>query len=411
MQQSKASRDNFLQSDQITNNPFSGAWKHCVKVHTGKAGIWDPPVPISACSGDDCGNVPETTTSEDTPSATPQADLNTSTSSSKAAAPASTVAPVVSATPATTATTADPTTPVASETFTAASTASDSTAVESASDEKAVATATPEDSSDDSSTDLPVTTSNTEESTPTVPAVILTSSPTPSAVATLSNSIIISASGSGIVIGSQTLTVGASAVTIPGGEIVSLAPTGVVVSNSDSGVVTTYLIPAVQETSTSTPVHTVSALGSSAAVIADQTINLGGPAVTLSGAEVVSLGSSGIVLQAPSGIITTISVPSSSIAIFQVPAKSEETKSLETSIVPATEVSPIAAAVTPNTKPAATDDIPATSSTSSYASVASTGLGSIIYSTFEGAGQKSTDLKILGGLASAVLGALVFIAL
>lgn len=46
--------------------------------------------------------------------------------------------------------------------------------------------------------------------------------------------------------------------------------------------------------------------GSSAAIIADQTVSFGGLIVTLSGGNVGRLGSEGVVVQAPSAKVTTI---------------------------------------------------------------------------------------------------------
>jgi hypothetical protein len=143
---------------------------------------------------------------------------------------------------------------------------------------------------------------------------------TPVAIATLPGDSVISASpgASSIVVGTQIASIGGAAVT-EGGNIVKLTPSGVEVGDTDNNAVSTYSIPAAsslpQQSSMPVNVGVVNgqsisvapapAQKSSIAVIGDQTITLGGPAVTISGgANVASLGSSGVVIQAPSGTIT-----------------------------------------------------------------------------------------------------------
>lgn len=96
--------------------------------------------------------------------------------------------------------------------------------------------------------------------------------------------------------------------------MVSLAPIGIVVSNSDSGVINTIAMPAAYPTQVinvgivAGQTISAAAAGSSAVIVGGQKLSLGGPVVTLSGNQVASLGSSGIVIQAPSGIVTTLNV-------------------------------------------------------------------------------------------------------
>ncbi|PQE12321.1 hypothetical protein CJF31_00000525 [Rutstroemia sp. NJR-2017a BVV2] len=145
---------------------------------------------------------------------------------------------------------------------------------------------------------------------------------TPVAIATLSGDSVISAlpGASSVVVGTQIASIGGAAVT-EGGNIVKLTPSGVEVGDTDNNAVSTYSIPAASPQSSmpvnvgivngqSISVAPASAQNPSIAVLGDQTISLGGLAATISGGvNVASLGSSGVVIQAPSGTIT-IPVPS-----------------------------------------------------------------------------------------------------
>ncbi|KAM3075651.1 hypothetical protein ACMFMG_007784 [Clarireedia jacksonii] len=143
---------------------------------------------------------------------------------------------------------------------------------------------------------------------------------TPVAIVTLSGDSVISAApgASSVVVGSQIASIGGAAVT-EGGNVVKLTPSGVEIGDTDNNAVSTYSIPAAlpspQQSSIPVNVGVVngqsisvipgSTQQSSIAVIGDQTITLGGPAATLSGGvNVASLGSSGVIIQAPSGTIT-----------------------------------------------------------------------------------------------------------
>jgi hypothetical protein len=99
--------------------------------------------------------------------------------------------------------------------------------------------------------------------------------------------------------------------------------------------------------------------------------------VTLSGDQVPSLGSSGVVIQAPSGVLSTI-------VLYPTPA---------------VEIAPEA------TKGNEGDTIAATSTSSGGSS--STDLGEIIYTTFEGRSSRPMAVGFLGLLGSAILGMLM----
>jgi hypothetical protein len=156
---------------------------------------------------------------------------------------------------------------------------------------------------------------------------------TPVAIVTLGGDSVISAlpGASSVVVGTQIASIGGAAVT-EGGNIVKLTPSGVEVGDTGNNAVSTYSIPAASSPpqQSSTPVNVgvvngqsisvapASAQISSIAIIGDQTISLGGPAATISGGvNVASLGSSGVVIQAPSGTIT-IPVPSDTTTLTNV---------------------------------------------------------------------------------------------
>lgn len=135
-------------------------------------------------------------------------------------------------------------------------------------------------------------------------------------ILTLASSQIVTAKlgASTLVVGTQTLTVDGPALTIPGQGIMSLSPTGLVIINN--GIITTLSLPQSNPIYPSTlqivsmnsgDLLTVSPLGS-LVVIGSKTLTQGGSIATLSGDKVVSLGSSGVVLQLPGGKVTTIPV-------------------------------------------------------------------------------------------------------
>ncbi|RDW59122.1 hypothetical protein BP5796_12046 [Coleophoma crateriformis] len=169
-------------------------------------------------------------------------------------------------------------------------------------------------------------TGNGEVVTHSIPAAPMAAI-TPTPILTLPNSEIVSAvpGASSVVIGSQTLSQGSPAITIAGGEVVSLTPSGLAVSNIDGSEAVTYPLPILSAAARPTPTlgivagYTISgeAVGASAAVIDGQTLTLGGAAITLSGNQVATLGSSGLMIAAPGGLVTTLAIPTP-IAILTV---------------------------------------------------------------------------------------------
>lgn len=280
-------------------------------------GIFDPPIPVLPCTlGQDCGNAGAiTTTTGPVLVTTPLPDEPATTSSvpllpspSISSGPSSTSV-VTMPSPTSTTTLQDP---------------GDSTV------EQAVPVTTETQQTQTLQTIDPQTTA--PESSPaasltsTLAEVIISTSS--SAIATLPNSVIISgaAGDSSILIGSQTLSAGGPPITVTEGGVLSLATSGGGLIISNSGSVSTILLP------TSTPQappattlgivagQTISGaiIGSSQLAVGSQTLSIGGSAVTLAGNQVASLGSSGLVIQAPSGVVSTFAIPTSTTAIIGI---------------------------------------------------------------------------------------------
>ncbi|KAI9648371.1 hypothetical protein NHQ30_003004 [Ciborinia camelliae] len=123
---------------------------------------------------------------------------------------------------------------------------------------------------------------------------------------------------SAAVVDGQTISLGGPIATLAGGNVVSLGSNGVFVQGP-AGTVTTISVYSAQTDlanmgvvngQTISVVAGSSSSGVSIAIVAGQTISPGGPAATLSGGQVASLGSSGVVIQASDGFLTTIPVPS-----------------------------------------------------------------------------------------------------
>lgn len=301
---------------------------------------------------------------------------------------------------------------------------------------------------------------------------------------TVPGSAVISAlpgDSSQIFVGSHTISLGGPGVTVPGGNIVSLASSGVVVKNTGSGSVTTYALPLPPAPVISQPSigfiggQTISgiAIGSSQAVVEGQTLTVGGSLVTLPGSQVASLGSSGLVIEAPSGIVTTIAVPTpvavplsgistkgASIAnesgaaptlvpsavpagdnsepnpsgaspssilsdvppVIDIPSKTSNSETStsssgsESTFSSAVQVhAPSSLATTPidsgNVEPTGSTTTSINSGNSgptgsTTSPVTSTGLGGIIYTTFQGDGSRTNCFGSLGSMLGLVFGVL-----
>jgi hypothetical protein len=134
-------------------------------------------------------------------------------------------------------------------------------------------------------------------------------------IATIAGQVVSAAPGASTVqIGTQVVTAGGAEVTLSGGNVVTLGPSGSLLVKLPSGTTSLYVIP------TAAPLDTELAgaswvvnAGSSAVVVGTQTAYIGGPALTLSNHDVVSLGSSGLNIQMPGGTVSTL-VPSVNMA-------------------------------------------------------------------------------------------------
>jgi hypothetical protein len=78
--------------------------------------------------------------------------------------------------------------------------------------------------------------------------------------------------------------------------------------------------------------------GASTIVIGEQTITYGGPLVTLSNHDVLSLGPAGLVIQMPSGKVSTVTVPASTSAQITSSQTASASKSIG-SIIASSELS------------------------------------------------------------------------
>jgi hypothetical protein len=146
----------------------------------------------------------------------------------------------------------------------------------------------------------------------------------PTPIATIGSQIISATPGaSTLIIGDQTLSVGGPAATLSeNNAVASLAPSGLVVEYPGGGAsVFVVPTPSLQISAGGTietiDGYTVSTLSSgSALVLGSQTLSIGGPIVTVGNDDVMSLGSSGIVLSEPGGEVTTFAIQSSTLAQY-----------------------------------------------------------------------------------------------
>lgn len=99
-------------------------------------------------------------------------------------------------------------------------------------------------------------------------------------------------------------------------DVASLGSDGLVVQFSGGGV-STFTLPSTSATAAPASITTVTAAGytltasagASNVVLGTQTVALGGEPVTMANNDVVSLGSSGVVIQMPGGQVTTVWLP------------------------------------------------------------------------------------------------------
>ncbi|KAB8304448.1 hypothetical protein EYC80_003843 [Monilinia laxa] len=128
---------------------------------------------------------------------------------------------------------------------------------------------------------------------------------------------------SAAVIGDQKISIEGPAATLTESNIASLGASGGVIQ-APEGTITAIPVPSGQTDPVNMAIvngQTISvvagsfSLGVSMAIVAQQTISVGGPAATLSGGQIASLGTSGVVIKASNGYSTTIPVPSSTTPV------------------------------------------------------------------------------------------------
>lgn len=141
---------------------------------------------------------------------------------------------------------------------------------------------------------------------------------TPKPIATIGGEVVNAIPGaSTVVIKGQTLTAGGAPMTISGTDIVAILGSQGLTVQSAGGAVSSYALPT--PASPASPGITTTAIigtingnvitaapGASSVVVGSETLKMGGPPITLSNNEVISLGSSGIIVQAPGGIVKTL---------------------------------------------------------------------------------------------------------
>lgn len=109
-------------------------------------------------------------------------------------------------------------------------------------------------------------------------------------------------------INGQTVTWGGVVTLTDTNEVVSLGSDGLVVQYS-GGDVSTFAIPSATAAVTAAGYTIKATPGASNVVVGTQTVSLGGEPVTMANNDVVSLGSSGVVIQMPGGAVSTVSLP------------------------------------------------------------------------------------------------------
>ena len=142
----------------------------------------------------------------------------------------------------------------------------------------------------------------------------------PVPIATIGNTVISAAPGAtSVVIGTKTAFLSGPPVTV-GGSVFSLAPTAVVVVGTDGKSSSAFALPTFGTPPPSPSTFKIDGtlvtvpVGATTIVIGDQTITNGGSLITLSNHDVLSLGPSGLIIQMPSGLVSTVTVPPSPVA-------------------------------------------------------------------------------------------------
>ncbi|TAQ90994.1 hypothetical protein B7494_g726 [Chlorociboria aeruginascens] len=114
-----------------------------------------------------------------------------------------------------------------------------------------------------------------------------------------------------VTIGGQAVTSNGSPITLAGSNAVAtLGSSGLIIQYS-AGIVSSFALPTATPTDVQATVDGIpitAQVGVSTVIIGTQTLTVGGPPITLSGNQVATLGTGGLVIQAPGGVISTVSM-------------------------------------------------------------------------------------------------------
>ena len=332
--------------------PQAPEWKVCGRRHGGSFGIFDPPVPVTAChGGDGCGNVGAEKGTTTTVFSTALAQEQTTTSPTPVQTPDSGVPPTTSASP-TTSSKATAKSEVSEPTKAVVHPPEDDTPPK---DDNISTSPRPVDQKHNGQEGDPnqnqpgstkahdnVNHSKGSQQKPTKQAQFPSSdsgaevppnnaqrqsttnpSPLQTTAIIAGQPIHISAVASQpsvIVVDSQTLTISGAVATLTNHQVISLASDGIIVQ-VPGGQISTIRLPATTTAPDSTTIAgnvvKITRLAQAAdqggkkdiVVVAGQTLSIGGEPKTIEGHQVVSLGSDGVVVQIPGGGKTTIAVP------------------------------------------------------------------------------------------------------
>ncbi|KAG9247673.1 hypothetical protein BJ878DRAFT_491605 [Calycina marina] len=210
-------------------------------------------------------------------------------------------------------------------------------------------------------------------------------------VAIIGGQTISAVAGGSVVVNGQTFSVGDAEMTL-GSQVMSLSPTGLVVHSADSPAAT-YTIPlAVPVPTGGQNLGVVDGqtiygdMTGSVVVVQGHKLSVGGAQATIDGDQVVSLGSGGLVVAAPNGIVSVLDLSS-----------------------PASNHAKATGVITTQTHMKASGSVGAdspTTSASSSSGPTSTGRGRIILETFESESAKLMGCGILSWISCISFGML-----
>ncbi|KAH8588060.1 hypothetical protein B0O99DRAFT_375216 [Bisporella sp. PMI_857] len=159
---------------------------------------------------------------------------------------------------------------------------------------------------------------------PTIEAAVGVDANIPTPIATIGGEVIHAVPGaSTVVIKDQTLTAGAAPVTLAGTNNIAVLGNSVLIIQYPGGVVSYFTLPTaasspITQDGTANDIGMSLVPGESAIVIGTQTISLGGSVATISENgmnAVVSMANSGVIIQRPGGIVSTVPLTEIGVAV------------------------------------------------------------------------------------------------